>query len=370
MTRRAKVLSAVLILVAVTLLSFALVLSHDSPCGAGPGVSANTPAMKAVVHRCYGPPEVLRLEELPKPVPGDNGVLVKVHAASINPLDWHSIRGNPYIMRLQMGIGTPEDVLLGVDFAGTVEAVGKSVTRFKPGDEVFGGRDGAIAEYVLVREQGAIAPKPANMTFAQAAAVPVAAITALQALRDKGNLQPGQKVLINGASGGVGTFAVQIARSYGADVTGVASGRNEELVKALGANQFVDYTRTDYTEGPQRYDLIVDLVGNRSVRENRRVLKPNGVYLGIGGGGPEEGGLLGPMVGAIKLLVVSHFVSQKLEFFIADLNKDDLAIMADLMQSGKVTPVIDRSYKLSETVAAVRYIEQGHARGKVIITTE
>lgn len=370
MTRRARVLSAVLILVVVAFLSLALVLSHDSPCGAAPGVPANTPAMQAIVHRCYGPPEVLRLEELPKPVPGDNGVLVKVHAASVNPLDWHSIRGNPYIMRAQMGIGAPADILLGVDFAGTVEAVGKSVTRFKPGDDVFGGRDGAIAEYVLVREQGAIALKPANMTFAQAAAVPVAALTALQALRDKGKLQPGEKVLINGASGGVGTFAVQIARSLGGDVTGVASTRNVELVKSLGANQVVDYTRTDYTEGTQRYDLIVDLVGNRSVGENRRVLKPDGTYIGIGGGGPEEGGFLGPLVGAIKLVLVSRFVSQKLEFFIADLNKDDLAIMADLMQSGKVIPVIDRSYELGETVAAVRYLEQGHARGKVIITTE
>jgi NADPH:quinone reductase-like Zn-dependent oxidoreductase len=370
MTRRAKVLSAVLILVAVTVLSAALVLSHDSPCGAAPEVPANTPAMQAAVHRCYGPPDVVKLEQLPKPTPGDNGVLVKVRAASVNPLDWHSIRGNPYIMRMQTGIGRPEDVLLGVDFAGTVEAVGKSVTRFKPGDEVFGGRDGALDEYVVVREQGALALKPANMTFAQAAAVPVAALTALQALRDQGKVQPGQKILINGASGGVGTFAVQIARSYGADVTGVASTRNVELVQSLGANHVVDYTRADYTKGPQRYDLIIDLVGNRSVQENRRVLKSDGTYVGIGGGGVEDGGFLGPLIGALKVAIVSKFVSQKLEFFLADLNKDDLALLANLMQSGKVTPVIDRSYKLSEVVAAVRYLEQGHARGKVIITTE
>jgi NADPH:quinone reductase-like Zn-dependent oxidoreductase len=370
MTRRAKVLSAVLVLVAVAVVSFDLVMSHDSPCGVAPRIPANTPAMKAVVHRCYGTPDVVKLEEVAKPVPGPRGVLVKVHAASVNPLDWHTLRGNPYIMRMGMGLGSPEDVRLGVDFAGTVEAVGKDVTRFKPGDEVFGGRDGALAEYVMVRENGALALKPSNLTFEQAAAVPVAALTALQALRDKGRIQPGQKVLINGASGGVGTFAVQIAKSYGADVTGVTSTRNVGLVQSLGANRVVDYTHEDYASGPQRYDLILDLVGNRSVSENRRVLKPDGIYIGIGGGGPEEGGLLGPMIGALKMVVTAPFVSQKLEFFVADLSKEDLAFVAGLIQAGKMAPVIDKQYQLSDAAAAVRYLEQGHARGKIIVTMD
>jgi NADPH:quinone reductase-like Zn-dependent oxidoreductase len=370
MTRRAKVLSAVLIVVAVAFLSLALLLSHDAPCGAAQGVPANTPAMRAVVHRCYGPPDVLRLEEIAKPTPGAHGVLIKVHAAALNPLDWHSLRGNPYIMRADMGFGVPKDERLGVDFAGTVEAVGKDVTRFKPGDEVFGGANGALAEYVIVREKGSLALKPANLTFEQAAAAPVAALTALQALRDKGRVQPGQKVLINGASGGVGTFAVQIARSYGADVTGVTSTRNMELVRSLGADRVIDYTHEDFATGPQRYDLIVDLVGNRSVQDNRRALQPNGTYIGIGGGGVAEGGFLGPLIGALKVSIMAHFVSQKLEFFLADLNQSDLAVVANLMQSGKVTAVIDRRYKFGEVADALRYLEQGHARGKVVVTLE
>ncbi|HEY6927410.1 MAG TPA: NAD(P)-dependent alcohol dehydrogenase, partial [Steroidobacteraceae bacterium] len=339
MTRRSKVLGVVLILVALTVLSAAVIVGHDSPCGSAPALATNTPVMKAVVHRCYGTPDVVRIEDLPKPVPGDDSVLVKVHAASVNPLDWHLLRGDPYIMRMGSGLGAPKDFRMGVDFAGTVEAVGRNVTRFKPGDAVFGGRDGALAEYVSVRQDGGLALKPDNVTFQQAAAAPVAALTALQALRDKGKLKTGQRVLINGASGGVGTFAVQIARLYGADVTGVTSTRNIGLVRSLGANQVIDYTREDFTNGSLRYDLIVDLVGNHSVGDNRRALKPNGVYVGIGGGGVENGGFLGPMVGALKLMVVAPFVSQKLEFFVADLNREDLAHMADLMQSGKVVAV-------------------------------
>jgi NADPH:quinone reductase-like Zn-dependent oxidoreductase len=370
MTRRSKVLSVVLILLAVTALSAALIVSHDSPCGSAPALAANTPAMKAVVHRCYGAPDVVKVEDLAKPAPGEYGILVKVQAASVNPLDWHLLRGDPYIMRMGSGLGAPKDFRLGVDFAGTVEAVGEKVTRFKPGDAVFGGGDGALAEYVTVSQDAGVTLKPANVTFEQAAAAPVAALTALQALRDKGKIRAGQKVLINGASGGVGTFAVQIARVYGADVTGVTSTHNMELVRSLGANQVIDYTREDFTRGSQRYDLIVDLVGNHSVGDNRRVLKADGAYIGIGGGGVDDGGFLGPMVGALKVMAVARFVSQKLEFFVADLNKEDLAYIADLMQSGKVVPVIDKRYKLRDSALAIRYLERGHARGKVIVTLE
>lgn len=370
MTRRSKVLSVVLILLAITVLSAAAIVSHDAPCGSAPALAANTPTMKAVVHRCYGAPEVVKVESLAKPTPGDYGVLVKVHAAAINPLDWHLLRGDPYFMRLGSGLGTPKDFRLGVDFAGTVEAVGKKVTRFKPGDAVFGGRDGALAEYVTVYQDAALAFKPASVTFEQAAAAPIAALTALQAVRDKGKIQAGQKILINGASGGVGTFAVQIARVYGAEVTGVTSTHNVELVRSLGANQVIDYTREDFTKGSQRYDLIVDLVGNHSLGDNRRVLKPNGIYVGIAGGGVDDGGFLGPLAGILKLMVVAPFVSQKLEFFEADMNKEDLARVADLMQSGKVVSVIDKRYQLSDSAEAIRYLERGHARGKVVVTLE
>jgi len=326
--------------------------------------------MKAVVHRCYGSPDVIKVEDVAKPTPADHGILVKVLAASVNPLDWHLLRGDPYFMRMGSGLGAPKDFRMGVDFAGTVEAVGKNVTRFKPGDAVFGGRDGALAEYVTVSQDGGLALKPANVTFEQAAAAPVAALTALQALRDKGKIQAGQKVLINGASGGVGTFAVQIARIYGADVTGVTSTHNVELVRSLGANRVIDYTREDFTQGSQRYDVIVDLVGNHSFGDSRRVLKANGVYVGIGGGAVADGGFLGPIAGALKMMVVAPFVSQKAEFFVADLNKQDLARVAQLMQSGKVVSVIDKRYKLSDSADAIRYLERGHARGKVIVTLE
>lgn len=370
MTRAYKVSAVILIVIVVLLLSVGLVLSRNAPCGAAPPPSGQGPLMKAVVYRCYGSAEVLKLENVRKPTVADDEVLVKVHAASVNPLDWHYMRGTPYVMRLDSGLGAPEEPRIGVDFAGTVDAVGKDVKKFRPGDEVFGGKDGAFAEYVAVRESRAIALKPANITFEQAAAVPIAAITALQALRDKGRIQPGQKVLINGASGGVGTFAVQIAKSFGAEVTGVCSTKNVELVRSLGADHVVDYTREDFTRGGQHYDLILDTVGNRSLLENRRVLNPNGTYIGIGGGGPGEQGFLGPLFGPVKELVLSKFVSQKLMFFIADLNQQDLAILADLMRTGKVTPVVDRRYKLSEVPAAVTYLEAGHTRGKVVIAID
>jgi NADPH:quinone reductase-like Zn-dependent oxidoreductase len=327
------------------------------------------PRMKAIVYHNYGSPDVLRLEEIEKPVPNDNQVLVRVRAASVNPLDWHFMEGTPYIMRA-MGVGLlkPNEARLGVDYAGTVEAVGKNVTKFKPGDEVFGGKTGAFAEYVCVLADRAVALKPANITFEQAASVPIAGITALQGLRDKGKIQPGQKVLINGASGGVGTFAVQIAKSFGADVTGVCSTRNLELVQSIGADHVIDYTKEDFTESGQHYDLILDNVGNHSLLEFRRVLNPKGKYVMIGGGGPSDQGLIGPLVNPIKALVLSPFVSQDMGMMLAELNQKDLSILGDLMQGGKVTPVIDRTYPLSQISDALRYLEAGHARGKVVIT--
>lgn len=326
--------------------------------------------MKAVVRRCYGPPEVLRIEDVEKPVPADDQVLVKVRAASVNPADWHFVRAKPYVIRIGSGIGKPKNSRVGIDFAGVVEAVGKDVTRFKPGDEVFGGKFGALAEYVTVTEQGSMVVKPANLTFEQAGAVHVAALTALQALRDRGQVKPGQKVLINGASGGVGTFAVQIAKWLGAEVHGVCSSRNAEMVRSLGADRIFDYKREDFTESGQLYDVVLDNVGNRALLDVRRVLKPQGKYILIGGGGPDEGPWVGVFVGAIKAWVVSLFVDQEMGMFISDSSTADLEILSGLMQSGKVTPIIDRTYPMTEVVEAMRYLEEGHARAKVVVTID
>jgi NADPH:quinone reductase-like Zn-dependent oxidoreductase len=332
-------------------------------------VETGEPHMKAVVYTDYGSPDVLQIRDIKKPVPNDNQILIKVRAASINPLDWHFIEGTPYIMRaMGVGLRKPKDPRLGVDLAGEVEAVGKNVTEFKPGDEVFGARDGAFAEYVCARADRAVVRKPANITFEQAASVPIAAITALQGMRDKGKIQPEQKVLINGASGGVGTFAVQIAKSYGAEVTGVCSTRNLDLVRSLGADHVIDYTKEDFTKGKQRYDLILDNVGTQPLSGFRHALQPKGICVMIGGGGPNDGGLIGPLGRPVKALMLSPFISQKMSMFMAELNKKDLTILGDLMQSGKVKPVIDRTYPLSQIAEAIRYLEQGHARGKVIIT--
>jgi len=340
----------------------------DNDCGK----AAVTPArpMKAIVYCDYGTADVLRLEDVETPVPGDDELLVRVHAAGVNPLDWHYMRGTPYVMRLGSGLRKPKDTRVGVDYAGTVEAVGRNVTRFKPGDEVFGGRSGALAQYVVVRQDRAVALKPANVSFEQAGVVGIAGTTALQGLRDAGALQPGQKVLINGASGGVGTFAVQIAKSMGAQVTGVSSTRNLELVRSLGADHVIDYTKQDYAAGAERYDVILDNVGNRSLAENRRVLAPTGHYVLIGGGGPDDGHWIGPFVKPLQALVLSPFVSQHEGMFLANLTGEDLQRLAELMQSGAVAPVIDRRYPLSETAEAIRYLEQGRARGKVVITVE
>ncbi len=367
MKLRYKILNGVLIVMLLAAISLGLILSHNAACGPAPELSGQIETMKAVVYRCYGPPDVLRLEDVAKPVPGDDEVLVRVHDASVNPYDWHFMRGSPYIMRPGSGIGSPKDTRLGVDFAGTVEAVGSNVTKFRPGDEVFGGRSGAFAEYVTVREDRAIALKPDNVSFEQAASVGIAGTTALQALRDEGRLQPGQKVLINGASGGVGTFAVQIAKALGAEVTGVCSTRNVEMVRRLGADHVFDYTREDYTESGQQFDVVIDLVGNRSLSANRRVLAPEGKLILIGA---PKGDWFRPLSGPIKAMLYSPFVSQEMGFFISQFKQEDLNAIAELMGSGKVTPVIDRSYPLREISAAMAYSEQGHARGKIIIQIE
>jgi len=342
--------------------------TSTNDCQRYPAAPANP--MKAIVYCNYGVPN-LKLEEIEKPTPNDDQILVKVRAASVNPLDWHFIEGTPKIMRL-MGVGLrkPKDTRLGVDFAGTVEAVGKNVTQFKPGDEVFGGKTGAFAEYVCPRADRAVALKPANITFEQAASINIAGITALQAVRDKGKVQPGQKVLINGASGGVGTFAVQIAKSLGADVTGVCSTRNVDLVRSLGADHVIDYTKEDFAKGAERYDVILDNVPNHSLSECRHVLSPKGKYVMIGGGGPNDARWIGPFGRVINTLLLSPFISQQMGMMMAELNKKDLTILADMMQAGTVKPVIDRTYPLSQIADAIRYLEEGHARGKVVITLE
>ena len=350
----------------LAIVSFAIALSHDSECPAPQSAArAAQPTMKAIMQRCYGSPEVLTLEDIATPTPADDEVLVRVRAAGVNPLDWHSVAGWPYIMRLSSGLGTPRDPSTGVDFAGTIEAVGKQVTRFKPGDEVFGGRSGAFAEYVVVREDRAIAHKPSNASFEQAAAIPVAAVTALQALRDHGHVRAGQKVLINGASGGVGTFAVQIAKSLGADVTGVCSTRNVELVRSLGADHVIDYKKQDFTTAGERYDLIIDNVGNHSPLALRRALTHNGTVVIVGA--PKRGPWIGMFWGVIRGMVLSWFVDQKFEFFVASLNQDDLTFLAELARDGKMTSVLDRRYPLSEVSAAIQYLAGWHTRGKIIV---
>ena len=321
--------------------------------------------MKAIVITKYGSPDVLQFEEVEKPTPKDNQVLVKVQAASANPLDWHGIRGKPFIARL-MGTGLlrPKSSKVGADVAGRVEAVGKDVTQFKPGDEVFGGCNGSFAEYACAREDR-VALKPANLSFEEVAAVPVAAYTALQGLRDKGHIQPGQKVLVNGASGGVGTFAVQIAKSFGAEVTGVCSTRNLDMLRKIGADHVIDYTQENFTKNGQRYDLILDAVGNHSVSDYKRALNPEGVCVVVGFSG---------MSYMIQHMIVGSFASKtgskKISMMLTKPNKEDLIFMKQLLEDGKVVPVIDRRYPLSEVPEAIRYLEAGHAQGKVIITVE
>ena len=326
--------------------------------------------MKAIVCHNYGSPDVLECEEIEKPTARDDELLIRVRAASVNPADRHLMRGS-YIVRAINGLRKPKDTRVGRDLAGQVEAVGRNVTRFQPGDEVFGTSRGAFAEYVCAFENK-LALKPASVTFEQAAAVPVAAITALRGLRDKGRIEPRQKVLINGAAGGVGTFAVQIAKSFGAHVTGVCSTRNVDMVRSIGADHVIDYTQEDFAQSGQCYDLILDNVGNRSLWDCRRVLVSKGILVLNGGGslGQGQGRWIGPLARSIAALVLSPFVSQKVVMFLASVNRDDLVVLKELIEAGKVTPVIDRCYTLSEVPEAIRYLEKGHARGKVIITLE
>ena len=321
--------------------------------------------MKAIVRRKYGEPEVVELAELEPPELTDDGVLVRVHAASVNRLDWYSVKGQPYVARAQFGVFKPRDPRIGVDFAGVAEAVGKDVTDIRPGDDVFGGRSGAFGEYVCVRK--AVARKPANLDFEEAATVPVAGVTALQGLRDKARLQPGQRVLINGASGGVGTFAVQIAKAFGADVTAVCSTRNVPLVRSLGADRVVDYTREDFTQFEERYDVLFDVAGSRTLSEYKRVLTPRAIV--VMAGAPTGSGLIGPLGHIAKMLLGSISASQKVVSFVAKLNRADLGALRELIEAGKVKPVVERRYDLSETADALRRMAEGHVQSKLVITT-
>jgi NADPH:quinone reductase-like Zn-dependent oxidoreductase len=362
-----RILISIGVVIALALGALAIALSYEGPCRTAQPLPPEMARMKAVLYRCYGPPQaVLKIEEIAKPTPRDNEVLVKVRAVAVNPLDWHLMRGEPYFLRQSNGIGTPKNPRMGVDFAGTVEAVGEKVTAFKPGDAVYGGKQGAFAEYVTVKQDFAL--KPENLSFEQAASVPIAGITALQGLRDQGKLKPGQKVLINGASGGVGTFAVQIAKAMGAEVTAVCSTRNVELVRSLGADRVVDYTQQDFTKSDERYDVILDSVSNHTLAEYRSILKSDGklVIVGAISRDPWIGMLLLP----VKAALWSNFVDQQLGMFIADINNKDLAALNSMLSDGRVHPVIDRQFKFQDIAAAITYLETGRARGKVVVSLD
>jgi NADPH:quinone reductase-like Zn-dependent oxidoreductase len=365
MKLRNKVGISLLLFFSISLSVIAGLIAYTADCAPADSLAANVDRFKAITYRCYGPPSVLEFVDIEKPAPENDEVLVKVHAASVNPLDWHYMRGSPYVMRAMVGIGTPDNMRMGRDYAGTVEAIGKNVTKFKVGDAVFGGADGAFGEYVVIRDSRAIVHIPDNVSFEQAAAIPVAAITALQAIRDIGQLKAGQKVLINGASGGVGTYAVQIAKAMGAEVHGVCSTRNLELVRGLGADKVFDYKKEDYTESEHRYDLIIDNVANHSPLANTQVLNADGILVTVGGA---KGDWVGPFISPLMAMITQPFVSQDLEGIMAQLKQEDLVDLADLMHAGKMKSVIDRRYSLSETAKAVAYSESGRARGKIIIT--
>lgn len=320
--------------------------------------------MKAIVRDKYGPPDGLELQEVEKPEVTDDGLLVRVRAASVNRVDWYDVTGTPWIARPMTGLRGPKSRFTGRDFAGTVEAVGKDVTDLRPGDEVFGGKKGggSFAEYVGVPTD--VARKPVGLTFEEAAAVPVAALTALQGLRDHGQLQPGQKVLVNGASGGVGTFAVQIAKALGAEVTGVCSTRNVEQARSLGADHVIDYTGEDFTRTGQRYDLILDIAGSKSWSQCRRVLNPNAILVIVGAKGSR---LMGPLGHIAKVRLGALRGSQRAVFFVANFNGPDLAVLSELLETGKVKPVVEKRYELVEVADALRYMGEGHARGKIVI---
>ncbi len=324
--------------------------------------------MKVAVRERYGPPEaVVELREIDMPTPADDEVLVRVRATSVNIAEWYAVTGRPWIARPTMGLRRPKEIRLGVDYAGTVEKIGKDVTQFSPGDEVFGGRTGAFAEYVVAKEDRAIVPKPPNVAFEQAGAVGTAAITALQGLRDQGGIEQGQKVLIHGASGGVGTYAVQIAKALGAEVTAVCSPPNVDIARSLGADRVVDYTQVDFTRSGERYDLALDIAGTRSFSELRRVLEPDATVVLIGG--PRANRLLGPLGHLAQSRLAAIRASQNVAFFIARFNKEDMETLRGLLEAGTVTSVVDSVYPLDAIGAALRHMGEGHPRGKIVVTT-
>ena len=322
--------------------------------------------MKAIVYTKYGSPDILELKEMEKPTPKDDEVLIQISAASVNPLDWHIMRGSPFILRVMTGLFKPRITRLGRDVAGKIESVGRNVTLFKKGDEVFGSCTGAFAEYVCVSELKLVL-KPDNITFEQAATLNIAALTALQSLRDKGHIKPGQKVLINGASGGVGTFAVQFAKVFNTEVTGVCSTNNIEMVRSIGADHILDYTKEDVTKTGKHYDIFLDCYANRSLLACKRILNSEGIYIAVGG---PVYSLISILISSMTAIVLSWFVSQKFVSLLTKINKDDLTFIGELMVSEKVKAVIDRQYKLSEVPEAIRYIEDGHTKGKIVIIIE
>ncbi|MBX3724753.1 MAG: NAD(P)-dependent alcohol dehydrogenase [Xanthomonadales bacterium] len=362
--RRRRVLRSLLGLLVLAIAGMAVALRYESPC-APPSAASGENTMLAARQVCYGPPSQLVIASVPRPVAGPGELLVRVHAAGVNPLDWHSLYGQPYFMRLSSGIGRQSDPRTGVDFAGTVEAVGDGVERFRPGDAVFGVRNGAFAEYLVVAADRNVVHKPHGIGFEAAAAVPIAALTALQAVRDAGRLQPGQRVLVNGASGGVGTFAVQIAKALGGHVTGVSSGRNVALVQALGADAVIDYGREDFTRGGRRYDLIVDNVGNHDLAALRRALHEDGTVVMVTG--PKSNRWLGPLSRMLWARLSAPFVSQAQVSLLASSNPADLATLRDMLADGRLRPVIDRRFALSEVPAAIDWQGQGRSRGKNIV---
>ncbi len=362
-----KILLGLAAMLVLAVGALAAVMSYTAPCPDAPPIAAGAETMKAIRARCYGPPEVLTFEDVEKPKPAPDEVLVQVKAAGVNPLDYHFMRGSPYILRLMGGVGAPEDSRVGVDFAGVVEAVGAEVTRFVPGDEVFGRANGAFAEYVTLREGRAVVKKPDNVSFEQAAGVAIAGITALQALVDKGGLEAGQDVLINGASGGVGTFAVQIAKAMGANVSGVCSTRNVAMVESIGADRVFDYKKEDYTEANSRFDLIVDMVGNHTPSTNVELLKDSGKLVLVGG---PKGNWIAPFKRPLQAKVAGWFADQEITTLFARVSQEDMQTLADMMSDGRLATVIDRTYSLEDASEAIRYSESGRARGKIIITVD
>ncbi len=345
-----------------------VVLSYDSTCPPAAEPATGSDTMLAIRAHCYGGSEVLRLERVARPVPAADELLVQVHAAGVNPLDWHYLHGKPYVMRLDAGIGRPASASVGVDFAGTVQVVGEAVRDFKPGDAVFGTRNGAFAEYLVVRESRAVQRLPDSIDFEQAAATPIAALTALQALRDAGKVSSGTRVLINGASGGVGSFAVQIAKSLGAEVTGVSSARNAAMVRELGADHHIDYASEDFTAGGQRFDVIIDNVGNHGLAAMRSALVDDGILVMVTG--PKRNNWLGPLTRMLGAQLGAPFVSQTQVTLFAESNREDLAILRDMLEAGTLRAVIDQRFTLAEVPQAIDYLEQGRTRGKNLIVLD